>query len=209
MPCLAIHLAVAKEYLKRHPEKYVSEQDCEDFLLGSIAPDVGAENINELVNGLEETTKETDSGAIGLRKNNRHFGLNFQTDDMIEYMKKKVDFHNFFRWNPNIDTPFLEAYFLHLLCDYYFFGEYITSDKIQNLPFEQVAKMGYNDYDLITPILIEKYHLAIPSQIKDIMSRKGEGNLQIIDESTVDLFIDEMSRLDLKEEQKKVLGKSY
>ncbi len=207
MPCLAIHLAVAKKYLELHKEEFPDKKSQEEFLLGSIAPDVGSENINGLINGLEEYNTGEDSAEISARKNNRHFGLNFKTDDMIEYMKKKVDFHRFFEANPEINTPFLKAYFLHLLCDYYFFGEYITSEKLQNLSFQQIAQMGYNDYDLITPILIEKYHLSIPPQIQDILSRKGQGELQIVSEDAVDLFIQEMANVNLEEEKEKVLHK--
>ena len=41
MPCLAIHLAVAKKYLEKHSE------DSEEFILGTIAPDIEMENLNE------------------------------------------------------------------------------------------------------------------------------------------------------------------
>ncbi len=188
MPCLAIHLAVAKKYLKRHPEEIK-----EDFILGTIAPDIDIPNINKYIIGVSDD------------KNSHHFGSNYKTDNIIEYMKKKVDFNMFFKDN-DINTSFLRAYFLHLLCDYAFFGEYVSDERLTKLPFMDVVKIGYNDYDLITPKLISKYNLEIPEQVKDILSRKGSGNIELLDETTVDRFIDEMSSLDLEEEKNRVIS---
>ena len=186
MPCLAIHLAIAKKYLENHPD-----ENREDFILGTIAPDINMPNISEYINGV------TDD------KNSHHFGLNYQTEDLIEYMQRKVDFSLFFQSN-DINTTFLRAYFLHLLCDYRFFGEYITDERLMGLSFRDAVKIGFNDYDLITPILISRYNLEIPEQIKEIVSRKGEGTLQLLDEDLVYRFIDEMAEVNLDEEKSKL-----
>ena len=186
MPCLAIHLAVAKKYLEKH-----NNENKEDFILGTIAPDINFPNINKYINGVSDD------------KNSHHFGLNYKTGNIIEYMKKKVDFDLFFEKN-NIDTSFLRAYFLHLLCDYYFFGEYISDEKLANLSYDEVVKIGYNDYNLITQKLISKYDLDIPNEIIDIISGKGIGEIKILKEDIIDDFIDNMSNLDLNEEKKKV-----
>ena len=191
MPCLAIHLAVAKKYLEKH-----QDENLEDFILGTIAPDINLDNINEYINGVSSD------------KNSHHFGNNYETNDLIEYMKKKVDFNRFFEFN-NINTSFLKAYFLHLLCDYYFFGEYIKDDRLSGLSLMDAVKIGYNDYNLITPKLIKKYNLDIPYQIKDIISKEGIGNLQILDEDKVDEFINDMSNIDLYDEMKKYNRSNY
>ena len=185
MPCLAIHLAVAKKYLEKHKE------DEKDFILGTIAPDTDI-NIDNYINGITND------------KNNRHFGNNITTDSLIKYMKNKVDFHKFFNYN-DLNSSFLRAYFLHLLCDYYFFGEYIGDERLKGLSFMEGVRIGYNDYDLITQKLIEKYKLTIPKEIEEKIDGKGHGTLQIIDEETVDRFINEMSNVDLEEEKKIVL----
>ena len=190
MPCLAIHLAVAKKYLENH-----GEENKEDFILGTIAPDINMPNISNYINGVSDD------------KNSHHFGLNFKTDNLIEYMKKKVDFNLFFASN-DINTSFLRAYFLHLVCDYYFFGEYINSEKLRGLSFMDAVKIGFNDYNLLTPKLIAKYDLEVPEAIKDIISGKGEGEIQVLDEKTVDQFISEMANLDLNLEKEKLVGKA-
>ena len=190
MPCIAIHLAVAKKYLEKHPDEKYNE-----FILGTIAPDITLDDVNKYINGVF-----TD-------KNSRHFGTNNKTDDIIEYMKNKVDFKKFFEIN-DINSSFLRAYFLHLVCDYYFFGEYITSDKLKGLSFMDAVKLGYSDYDLITAKLIKKYNLNIPMEVKDLISMKEEGDLQIIDEVMVDNFINEMSNIDLYDRKKLLTSNS-
>lgn len=185
MPCLAIHLAVAKKYLEKHPE-----DNNKDFILGTIVPDINYPNIDQYINGVSDD------------KNSHHFGLNYKTNDLIEYMKKKVDFNLFFQ-NNDINTTFLRAYFLHLLCDYYFFGEYISDDRITNLSLMDAVKIGFNDYNLITPRLIKKYNLDVPEEIKEIISGEGIGEIKLLKEDIVDKFIEEMANLDLYSEKKK------
>ena len=96
MPCLAVHLAVAKKYLENH-----KEENHDEFILGTIAPDTGLDNFNDYING-----DNTD-------KNSRHFGYNYSTSDIVEYMKKKVGFKPFFDKN-DINTSFLRAYDLEV-----------------------------------------------------------------------------------------------
>ena len=183
MPCLAIHLAVAKKYLEKH-----HDLNHDDFIKGTLAPDLGMDNIDKYIK-LERNDKD-----------GRHFGLTYKARTITDYMGRKIDFKLFFKDN-DINTSFLKAYFLHLLCDFYFFRDGIPSDKIKNLSLEESIRLGYNDYDLITPILINKYDLEVPIEAKEIMSRKGHGNLIFLNEGDVYKFIDEMSNLDLDDEK--------
>ena len=182
MPCLAIHLAVAKKYLEKHNE------DKNEFILGTIAPDINLPDIDKYIKGTSEDKKS------------HHFGNSIETNSLIEYMKNKVNFSLFFSYN-DINTSFAKAYFLHLLCDYYFFGDYIKDERLKNLSLRDAIKVGYNDYNLITPILINKYGLEVPDQVKDMMLQEGQGELQILDLETVYQFIDEMSSLNLEDEK--------
>jgi hypothetical protein len=183
MPCIAIHLAVAKKYL----EKNHNEEE-KDFILGTLAPDFGLDNLSDYIK------------INGNDKRARHFGNDYKPSSLIDYMKTKVDFNEFFL-NNDIDTSFLRAYFLHLLCDYYFFDSCINDSRLANLSLEEGVKIGYNDYDLITEYLINKYNLDIPEIAKDIMSRKGVGKLQILEIDKVDEFINRMANLDLSNER--------
>lgn len=188
MPCLSIHLAVAKEYLKNH-----KDENEEEFILGTIAPDIDLPNIGKYINGVNEG------------KSSQHFGKNLDTSSLVSYSKSKVDFNEFFKFN-DITSSFLRAYFLHLICDYYFFGEYIPKDILENYSLQDAVKIGYNDYDLITPILVRKYDLTIPYEVKDFFLRQGVGEIRLLHEELVDRFIKEMSSKNLEDEKKNLLN---
>lgn len=69
MPCLAMHLAIAKKYTEKHPEEKI------DFIKGTIAPDIS------------EDKKES------------HYGDKMVSEDPIEYLKKKVNLVKFLENN--------------------------------------------------------------------------------------------------------------
>ena len=189
MPCLAVHLAVAEKYLKKHPE-----ENREEFLMGSIAPDVELPDMDKYIR------------VWGKGKKAYHFGNNDNTEDPREYMRRKVDFLDFFE-NNDIETSFRRGYFLHLLCDSIFFKEYVDYSKIDGLTAKQVKQKAYNEYNIITPILIEKYNLVIPDIIKSIVLSEGKGELELLNvESTYD-FVDRLAVVDLQEEKNKILNR--
>ncbi|MBO4245220.1 MAG: hypothetical protein J5892_00560 [Bacilli bacterium] len=185
MPCISIHLAVAKKYLENHPE-----EDKKAFMLGTLGVDINEIDISNYI--------KIDSDD----KNARHFGLNQNTDNIIDYMKRKVDLGLFLSKN-DINNSFLRAYFLHLLCDYYFFGDYIFDESIAQLPLMEAIKIGYNDYSLITPILIEKYQLIVPPEAKKFTDLQGVGDIRFLKVDLVDKFISDMANLDLESEKTK------
>ena len=189
MPCIAIHLAVAKKYLEKHPTENYKE-----FILGTIAPDFGCPDIDKYI-----ILNRND-------KDGRHFGTNEEITSVIDYLKRKVNFELFFA-NNDINSSFLRAYFLHLLCDYYFYDENMNDGKLNGLSYEEAIKVGYNDYDLITEKIVSKYNLDIPDMVKDIFKRKGVGELQILNEDKVYEYIDRMVNIDL-EKEKKIYRKS-
>jgi len=186
MPCIAIHLAVAKKYLEKHPE-----ENYNDFINGTLAPDLSVTNIYKYIK-----IKNDD-------KESRHFSVPSKLNNVFDYMRRKVDFKEFFKDN-DINTSFLRAYFLHLLCDYYFFHDHSLNEELAKLSLEESIVLGYNDYDLITPVLIKKYDLEIPLIAKDIMTRTGHGELLFLNLQDVYQFIDEMSNVDLLKEKIKM-----
>ena len=190
MPCVSIHLAVAKKYLENHPEENTT-----DFVMGSIAADFSEDEISVK----DYITLTSDD------KNARHFGLTNQANNIIDYMKKKVDLGLFLK-NNEINNSFMRAYFLHLLCDYYFFGDYIYDDKLSKYPLKDAVMMGYNDYSLITPILIEKYNLDVPEVARKYTDLKGTGEISFLKVDLVDKFISDMASLDLEEEKEKYIN---
>lgn len=189
MPCLAMHLAVAEEYLKKH-----IEEDRENFILGTIAVDINTIDIRKKIN------------CEGEDKNSRHFGtIDDTTKDPIEYMKKKVNLQKFIAEN-HIDTSFRRAYFLHLICDRLFYDKLITNETIKEISAEKFREKIIRDYNRITPILISKFHLEIPDIINNIISGHSDGNLELFSEEYAYHFIKDASRLDLNKFKRKILN---
>ena len=67
-----------------------------------------------------------------------------------------------------------------------------------------IVKIWFNDYDLITPIIIKKYNLNLPLQLEFLNNCNGKGELQILDEDKVYKFIEDMSLLDIVKEKSRV-----
>ena len=190
MPCLAMHLAVAKEYLRKNPG-----ENEEEFMLGTIAPDIEMSDIDKYIKG------------VNADKNSHHFGENYSLvdeTDAIEYMKRKVNFTKFFACN-DLSTSFLRAYFLHLICDYLFFGEYVTYEDIVGMTAIEARDKGYADYNKITPKLIKKYDLTVPDEIKSIIFGNSEGELEILKEDRIYKFIGDMSNIDINDFENNIL----
>ena len=93
MPCFTIHLAIGKEYMKKHKIK-----DENEFQKGNIAPDFN-----------------DDFKTINKNKRNSHFTALKNGRQIIEIQEfknsEKVD----------INKDFWKGYFLHILTDYYFY----------------------------------------------------------------------------------------
>lgn len=187
MPCLAMHLAIAKEYLKKH-----TDENKKEFILGTIAPDIDMPDIDRYIKGVESD------------KNSHHFVENYNTTDAIEYMRRKVNFDKFFTYN-DLSTSFLRAYFLHLISDYKFFGEYVTHKDIEGISAKEIKEKGYADYNRITPKLIEKYNLIIPESIIEIVSGHSDGELEIIKEEQVYKFINDIANINIHDFKKDIL----
>ena len=110
MPGFTIHLACAKEYLRKHKNEIKDE---EEFTKGNIAPDY-----NTIIKGQDKSVAHY--GKWGIYEN--YTDLNkFLADE-------KVD----------ISKDYWKGYFFHLLVDYYFYNIYFkneNAEKIKNSEF--------------------------------------------------------------------------
>ena len=145
MPGVTIHLAAAKQYIKKHKGEIKNE---EEFIKGTFAPDV------------DYTTGETQKD-----KDKTHYGKwgKATTTDLNKFLKDdKVD----------ISSDYWKGYFIHLLVDHYFYNKYFTYEKecvIEN------TDSFYNDYDCLNDILIKEYELKVPESLEKFMkTAKGE-----------------------------------
>lgn len=105
----------------------------------------------------------------------------------------KVVLKDFLKEN-KIDTSFNRGYFLHLLTDYLFYNKYL----------DFFSKDIYNDYDLLNQLLIEKYDVKIPEEVKNSVFFKEEGETKVLHKEIAEKVIEEVSEMDLDEIEKEI-----
>lgn len=176
MACATIHLAIAKKYLKRHPEL-----NYEKVLAGALYPDT-VEN--------KDVSHYTD--------------LN-RGKDLISYLQGKVDLYAFLKEHDSMDD-FELGWFLHLVTDYIFFSECFAKEYLANISYQEFVKDLYFAYDHINLYVSEKYHIidedykAYPSE-----NYGGEPYKDcILPKDMIDAFIERVASFDLDEYVKKI-----
>jgi len=146
MPGFTIHIAIAKEYAKKH-EKEIKNMD--EFIEGSIAPDyIPIENKD-------------------INKSQTHYGKwgDWARDDQIIYLDKflqdeKVD----------LSRDYWKGYFIHLLTDDYFDRIYFREEAKQA---KKNHDTFHTDYDCLNAEMIKRYHLEVMEKIKKYMKRSS------------------------------------
>lgn len=174
MPSFNIHLAIAKQYLKKHKNEI---NNIEDFYNGTIRPD-----LNSQMTGLCEDKSKTHYGQMG-NKNNGKFETN-----IYEFLHDS---------NVDINKDFYKGYLLHLLTDYYFYNKYFNKEFLELI--QNNDKFHY-DFDCINQVLEEKYELELTENLKKYTGYENDGVPKYLKLENVIDFIEDMSNIDLNEQ---------
>lgn len=118
-------------------------------------------------------------------KSETHYGKSPAYTNLKEYLK-----------NNKINTDFDQGYFLHLVADYLFYNHYLNELRKPQI---------YDDYDILTKPLIEKYNVILPEKLKNKITFK-DGTPQILTYTLACKVIDEVSSLTLEEIEKEVMA---
>lgn len=188
MPGIHIHLAIAKEYLKHHPEI----KNEEAFYEGSIAPDF-AEDKKE-----SHYTKETSN------------------EDLINYLNNKVHIFPFLQ-TTNVKTDYNKGLFLHLITDKLFFTKFLDQNYLKSVTYSEYINDLYYSYKCTNPVIInhyqlpmEKYEQRIEENINKMKKVRGIVEKQknnILEIDKLIKFINEISLIDLDKCQQKYQNK--
>lgn len=169
MPGFTIHIATAKEYIKKHKLEIKNE---EEFIKGVIAPDM-----NEKLDGPAEDKSKKHYGKWGKHE---------VTTYIDEFLKdSKID----------MSQDFWKGYFLHLLADHYFYNKYFYNEHQEIIKNDD---RFYFDYDCLNKSLIERYKIYIFDNIKKYMNMYNE-KPKYLNESKIIDFIEEISNMDIQE----------
>ena len=174
MPSFTIHIAVAKEYIKKHRFEILNE---DEFIEGSIAPDL-----------------EDDMITPAKDKNKTHYGdwniwpVEIHFDKLFK--EKKV----------NLNQDFWKGYLLHLLTDLYFYTKAFPKETkyiIEN------NDSFYKDYNCLNKDIMKKYNIDIIENLKNYMIF-AHGKTRYLEKEKIISFIEEVSKINLDEEIEKI-----
>ena len=175
MPCLAMHVAIAHQYCKYHVD-----EDIETFRFGAIVPDIDPDKFTS------------------------HYGIVGKATSVKQSLENKTDIIKCIN-DLNIDNPHDRAKFLHLITDYLYY-RYIYVADVEKITKEQLDQSLYNDYNYITYYVLDKYKITIPSQAQHLVrSKPCDGDFEFITRQQVDMFIDKIARLNLKQASEQIL----
>ena len=172
MPGFTIHIAIAKEYAKKH-EKEIKNID--EFIEGTIAPDyipIESQYISK---------SETHYGEWG----------DWTRDDQIIYLDKFLKDKK-----EDLNTDYWKGYFIHLLVDDYFDRIYFRQEAKQA---KENHDTFHNDYDSLNTEIIKRYHLEPMEKIKKYM-KKIEDKPKYLQLEKIIKFIEEMSNINLTQQ---------
>ena len=170
MPGFTIHIAIAKQYMKKHKEEIKNE---EEFIRGSIAPD-----LNKSLDGPAEDKSRTHYGKWG------HYEV---ITNINEFLKDS---------RVNMEEDYWKGYFIHLLTDHYFYNK----EKFFKREYEEMKRNNdkfYNDFDCLNKGLIEKYKIEPLENIKKYMN-KHDGEPKYLKEPKMIEFIEEISDMSIE-----------
>ncbi len=126
MPSMAVHLAVANEFLK-----YNKINDKKSFRQGVLEPDILGLKSQEEKEKAHYTEPQTPNMTLKKR------------------LETKVNLVNYFN-DRKIDSDFEVGYYLHLLTDYYFFSYFLFAPNHKKIKTKKVnMRELYNDYEKI------------------------------------------------------------
>lgn len=169
MPGYTIHIAIAKQYLKKHGLEIKNEAE---FINGSIAPDM-----NEKLDGPAEDKNITHYGKWG----------KYEVTTYIDEFLKDTEI--------DIQQDFWKGYFLHLITDHYFYNQYFKEEHQRMIKNND---RFYYDYDCLNEELIEEYNLTILDNIKQYINLYNDEPKYLKKLKVVD-FIDNISNIDIQE----------
>lgn len=142
MPGYVIHIAVAKEYIKKHKKQVKNE---EEFMKGAIAPDL--------------IVKQNKN----ITKNKTHYGKWENGDTEINFEDFLAD------EQVKTNNDYWKGYLLHLLVDHYFCNIYFCEETREVVNSGDVYQFHY-DYDCLNKELMEIYKIQPIEEIKDTMN---------------------------------------
>ena len=150
MPSIDIHMAIARNYLK----KYDGIGDHLKFIKGSIAPDLASDTISS------------------------HYGKGMDDKDLALFLKNKIGLKEYLATN-TIDNDYERGYFLHLLTDYMFFNYFFDKEYISKRTHKDFKKDLYYSYNTIHDYLASNYDISYEPFSDEVEKKISNSQVEI------------------------------
>ena len=186
MASYSMHLAIAKIYLKYH-----KEENIEEFLKGSIDPDLAP------FDEKGRTHYGIHAAWANPAKYLNAIGGKLNTSYKRGYFLHLVTDYIFYHKLAKIDEVVSEEELTELL------NNHSVQDVVVKTNIDEWRKKQRNDFSILEGEVVEKYQIEdwtqkLPEQIKKEMLRK-EGELQLFERTSLFKFFEDMGKLDLNE----------
>ena len=184
MASFSMHLAVAKLYLKTHPE-----EDVDEFVKGSIEPDLVPYN----------------------EKGRTHYGLHAAWSNPAKYLQengRSIENSRKRGYFLHLITDYL---FYHVLTN---INDIVTKQDLEEVAtkhnvdeviarpnIDEWRKNQRNDFSILEGEIEDKYEIQdyidkLPENVKKVMTR-AEGELKIFERDSLFKFLEDMAQIDL------------
>ena len=176
MASLAMHMAIAQEYCKKHNNVNFTE-----FLRGSLQPDL-----------------EQD-------KNKSHYTQHAKIKTIKDFVEYKVGLAEYVN-DHKLTNDYEMGEFLHMLTDYLFYNFLCNTELFKKSGLNDLQQTGqavYKDYDKVSLIVQKKYKLNLeflPEFARTVLDEKPK----LMHEKDITDFIDYCINLDLTKEYEKI-----
>ena len=180
MPSIDIHLAIARQYLKKH----IDIRNTKDFIKGNIAPDL-----------------------VEDKKVSHYTGEGNNVDNLVDALRNKVIIDKYLSCN-KVETDYEKGVFLHLVVDYLFFNNFFDKEYLLKMSDGEFKKDLYYSYGITNEYLKTKYDTSY-GELKVIIENNiangrkkahynGEKRINIIPFEKLDKYIEMISDKDIE-----------
>lgn len=191
MASFSMHLAIAKLYLKEHPEENEKE-----FIKGTLEPDMVASHEKGRTHyGLHSAWSNP---AKYLQENDRSMENSYKRGYFLHLLTDYLFYHYLVDIDKMIDKHSVEK-----TIDGY------TIESVDKQKLDEWIKNQRNDFSILEGEIrnrydIEKYIDMLPENIRKIMT-KAEGELKVFERNSLFEFLEDMSKIDLYKIAKELL----
>ena len=174
MASLMLHLLIGEEYCNKNNIK-----NRQKFLEGNFAPDLAEDKLKS------------------------HYSVVSNKETFTIAAKNKVNIKELANQNYNLKDEFNKGEFFHLICDYYFYNNFLLNlpnyQQYYNTEYKIVNQLIYKEYDHMGYWIKSKYPNLNYNLLPFVGQTVSNGEMKIFTPKSLQNFVEFCSNLNLEE----------